>query len=78
MNQVARIGCMLGVLVLASEGAPGQDHHTLTGPNLVLEETIGGMPRDDRQSVRIMTVTFKPGDSTPRHTHRFPVVVYVV
>ena len=47
-------------------------------PNLVLEDVIGGMPRDEQQSVRIMTATFKPGDQTVRHTHRFPVAVYVL
>ena len=36
------------------------------------------MPRDEQQSVRIMTATFKPGDQTVRHTHRFPVAVYVL
>jgi quercetin dioxygenase-like cupin family protein len=47
-------------------------------PNLVLEDVIKGMPRDEQQSVRIMTATFKPGDQTVRHTHRFPVAVYVL
>ena len=47
-------------------------------PNLVLEDVINGMPRDEQQSVRIMTATFKPGDQTVRHTHRFPVAVYVL
>jgi quercetin dioxygenase-like cupin family protein len=47
-------------------------------PNLVLEDVIKGMPRDERQSVRIMTATFKPGDQTVRHSHRFPVAVYVL
>ena len=47
-------------------------------PNLVLEDVIKGMPRDEHQSVRIMTATFKPGDQTVRHTHRFPVAVYVL
>ena len=47
-------------------------------PHLVLEDVIKGMPRDEQQSVRIMTATFKPGDQTVRHTHRFPVAVYVL
>jgi quercetin dioxygenase-like cupin family protein len=50
----------------------------ITKPNLVLEEVIKGMPRDEQQSVRIMTATFKPEDQTVRHTHRFPVAVYVL
>lgn len=47
-------------------------------PNLVLEDVIKGMPRDEQQSVHIMTATFNPGDQTVRHTHRFPVAVYVL
>ena len=47
-------------------------------PNLVLEQIIEAMPRDAKQSVSIMTATFKPGDKTVTHTHRFPVGVYVL
>lgn len=47
-------------------------------PDLVVEDIVNGMPRDEQQSVRIMTATFKPGDQTVRHTHRFPVAVYVL
>ena len=57
----------------ASAQQPG-----IVKPNLVLEDVIKGMPRDEQQSLRIMTATFKPGDQTVRHTHRFPVAVYVL
>jgi quercetin dioxygenase-like cupin family protein len=36
------------------------------------------LPKDDKQTVRVMTATFKPGDKTVYHTHRFPVTVYVL
>ena len=36
------------------------------------------MPKDDKQAVRVLTATFKPGDKTVYHTHRFPVTVYVL
>jgi quercetin dioxygenase-like cupin family protein len=36
------------------------------------------MPKGDRQEVSVLTATFKPGDKTVFHTHRFPVTVYVV
>ncbi|MFZ5779113.1 MAG: cupin domain-containing protein [Pseudomonadota bacterium] len=47
-------------------------------PDTVLEEIVDGLPRDQRQSVRIMTATFRPGERTIPHTHRFPVAVYVL
>ena len=47
-------------------------------PNLVLQQIVEGLPRDDKQAVRVLTATFKPGDKTVYHSHRFPVTVYVV
>jgi quercetin dioxygenase-like cupin family protein len=35
------------------------------------------MPRGERQEVRVLTATFKAGDKTVFHTHRFPVTVYM-
>jgi quercetin dioxygenase-like cupin family protein len=36
------------------------------------------MPRGERQEVRVLTATLKPGDQTVFHTHRFPVTVYIL
>ena len=47
-------------------------------PDLVLRELVAGMPRGERQEVRVITASFKPGDKTVFHTHRFPVIVYVL
>jgi quercetin dioxygenase-like cupin family protein len=47
-------------------------------PNMVLQQVVEGLPTDDKQTVRVMTATFKPGDKTVYHTHRFPVTVYVL
>ena len=47
-------------------------------PHLVLQQVVEGLPRDEKQTVRVMTATFKPGDKTVHHTHRFPVTVYVL
>lgn len=68
-------------LALASALPGGSTYAQQQGvarPNLILEQVIDGMPRDDKQSVRIMTATFQPGDRTVAHTHRFPVGVYVL
>ena len=35
------------------------------------------MPKGERQEVRVLVATIKPGDKTPFHTPRFPVTVYV-
>jgi len=47
-------------------------------PNLVLQQIVEGLPKDDKQAVRVLTATFKPGDKTVYHSHRFPVTVYVL
>ena len=47
-------------------------------PNMVLQQVVEGLPTVDKQTVRVMTATFKPGDKTVYHTHRFPVTVYVL
>ena len=47
-------------------------------PNLVIKQAVEGLPKHDRPEVSVITATFRPGDKTPFHTHRFPVTVYVV
>jgi quercetin dioxygenase-like cupin family protein len=47
-------------------------------PNLALREVVEAMPTGPRQEVRVLTATFKPGERTVTHTHRFPVTVYVI
>jgi quercetin dioxygenase-like cupin family protein len=73
------LGCALAGVACAAT-APAQEHgqHGLARPNLVLEQVVDGLPRDAKQTVRVLTATFKPGDRTVRHTHRFPVTVYVL
>lgn len=47
-------------------------------PQLLLNEIVHGMPRGERQDVRVLTASFQRGDKTVFHTHRFPVTVYVL
>jgi quercetin dioxygenase-like cupin family protein len=47
-------------------------------PDMVLKEIVAGMPRGEKQEIHVMTASFKPGDRTVFHTHRFPVTVYVL
>jgi quercetin dioxygenase-like cupin family protein len=71
-------GLACGVLgVMASTTARAQ-HEGFAKPDMVLQQIVEGLPRDEKQFVRVMTATFKPGDKTVKHTHRFPVTVYVL
>ena len=66
-----------GALVLATGGAVAQEP-AQPAPALRLREIVTGMPRGDRQEVRVLTATLKPGDKTPFHSHRFPVTAYLL
>ena len=47
-------------------------------PQILLQQIVEGMPRSEKQELRVLTASFKPGDKTVFHTHRFPVTVYVL
>ena len=47
-------------------------------PQILLQQTVEGMPKGEKQELRVLTASFKPGDKTVFHTHRFPVTVYVL
>ncbi|MEW6150473.1 MAG: cupin domain-containing protein [Bradyrhizobium sp.] len=57
--------------------AQSHEAHGIAKPHLALQQVVEGLPRDDKQSVRVMTASFRPGDKTVYHTHRYPVTVYV-
>lgn len=74
-----RVHLLLAFAALACGAAPGMAQEAgPVKPNLVLREIINDMPRGDQQEVRVLTATVKPGDTTPFHTHRSPVTVYVL
>ena len=60
-------------------GAPAsaQDAN-LAKPDLILKQLVAGMPRGEKQEVSVFAASFKPGDRTVFHTHRFPVTVYIL
>src|SRR6266705_3108496 len=64
---------VLAVSFIAMAQEPG-----FVKPQLLLSKILQGMPKGDRQEVRVLTASFKPGDKTAFHTHRFPVTVYVL
>lgn len=67
----------LFVVAFLSANAFAQDDGRVR-PNLIIEQIVEGLPRDERQLVRVLTASFKPGDKTVPHTHSFPVTVYVL
>ena len=62
---------LISLIAIAQERA-------VVKPQLLLSEIVQGMPKGDRQQVRVLTASFQPGDKTMFHTHRFPVTVYVL
>jgi quercetin dioxygenase-like cupin family protein len=68
--------CLLtGLLVGFPAAVEAQD---TAKPDLVFNEVVSGMPRGEKQAVRVLTASFKPGDKTVFHTHRSPVTVYIL
>jgi quercetin dioxygenase-like cupin family protein len=65
------------VTVALMFGATARENGTAR-PTVIHRELVAGMPRGDRQEVRVITASFRPGDATVFHTHRFPVTVYVL
>src|SRR4051794_34830438 len=70
-------GLFLMLVLTASAAAQTRDSN-LAKPNLLLEQVVAGMPKSDKQDLRVLTATFNPGDKTVYHSHRFPVTVYVL
>ena len=64
-------GLFIGFPLMAQE--PGTAR-----PELLMKEIVSGMPKGEKQEVRVLTATLKPGDKTPFHTHRFPVTVFML
>ena len=69
-------GCALMAAILS--GSALAQESGLAKPNMVLQQIVEGLPKDDKQTVRVLTATFQPADKTVYHTHRFPVTVYVL
>src|SRR5918911_2045415 len=76
MNKWVRFSLAF-VVLLISLIATAQEQGVVQ-PQLLLSEIMQGMPKGERQEVRVLTASFKPGDQTVFHTHRFPVTVYIL
>jgi quercetin dioxygenase-like cupin family protein len=62
----------------SAKPAAGSSSGPAASLRIVHRAQLAGMPTGDRQEVRVITATLQPGERTPRHTHRFPVTVYVL
>ena len=70
---------VIGAALFASLACPAwAQSNGVAKPNMVLQQVVEGLPKDDKQTMRVLTASFKPGDKTVHHTHRFPVTVYVL
>lgn len=76
MNQWMTLSLAFAVLLIGSL-ATAQEQGVIK-PQLLLKEIVQGMPKGERQEVRVLTASFQRGDKTMFHTHRFPVTVYVL
>jgi quercetin dioxygenase-like cupin family protein len=73
--QMLLTGIMSAALMTAAEPTLAQE---LTKPVTMLKEVVTGMPRGDKQEIRVLTASFVPGQATVFHTHRFPVTVFML
>ena len=55
------------VVLFASSTTMAQDKHIIK-PQTVISEIVEGMPKGDKQQVRVLTATFQPRDQTMFHT----------
>src|SRR5919197_5979421 len=72
------MSCSLALVVLAMSLPAMAQEQSVARPQLLLQETVQGMPNGERQEVRVLTASLKPGDKTVFHTHRFPVTAYIL
>ncbi len=68
---LALVGLFIGLPLMAQGQGPAR-------PELLLKETVAGMPKGEKQEVRVLAASLKPGDKTVYHTHRFPVTVFIL
>lgn len=73
LSAAVTIGAML-----TATAVPAAAQHDMARPDQLLREIVVGMPRSERQELRVFTATIRPGQATAFHTHRFPVTVYVL
>jgi quercetin dioxygenase-like cupin family protein len=69
--------CGLSAAVLASLSAMSFAQSP-NKPVQVMQASVNGMPTDVVQEIKVMSATMQPGEKSVRHTHHFPVTLYVI
>ena len=69
---------MFATIAITTHGVAAQERGIVRPVPPVLRQTVTGMPTGERQEVHVLTASFRPGDKTIFHTHRFPVTVYIL
>jgi quercetin dioxygenase-like cupin family protein len=73
--QTLFIGIVSAALMTAAKPVLAQEP---TKPVMMLKDAVTGMPKGDKQEIRVLTASFVPGQATVFHTHRFPVTVFML
>ncbi|MDP8995469.1 MAG: cupin domain-containing protein [Pseudomonadota bacterium] len=76
MRPTFMISSLIAMTALAATAIAAQLEMAM--PKLVWDEAVAALPKGDSSEVRVFTATLNPGDKTPTHTHRFPVITYVL
>ncbi len=76
MNKWIKLSLPLVVLIISLQVVAQEKG--IAKPQTVINEIVQGMPKGEKQEVRVLMASFKPGDKTVFHTHRFPVTVYIL
>jgi quercetin dioxygenase-like cupin family protein len=71
MHRLSILACVFAGLLLSLASASAQEMAKLS-------ELVSGMPKGEKQQIRVLTATLEPGDKTVFHTHRFPVTLYIL
>jgi len=75
MNMSTRFSSVLAALLIS---LPSMVQAQGTAAGMILKEIVSGMPKGEKQEVRVLTASYKPGETTALHTHRFPVILFVL
>ncbi|MET4374873.1 quercetin dioxygenase-like cupin family protein [Bradyrhizobium sp. LB1.3] len=71
MHRSSTLTFVLAAILLSLTSASAQEVTKMS-------EFVSGMPKGEKQEIRVLTATLKPGDKTVLHTHRFPVTLYIL
>ena len=75
MRALIAAGISVASIFIASADA---EEKVSPRPIVILQKVVEGMPKGDKQEIRMLIGVIEPGQKTPFHTHPYPVGVYVL